>query len=202
MQADNVDFYEVTDGPTGGALVTLQEFKDFAKIETDAENSFLQVMIDTAIEDLELWTNRWFLSRTAEGNFTRAKVSRYEAYPYVEVQKAPLLSVSQVEVYDGTSFAAYTDYKLKRKEGYSRIWLTQPFAFDIYDEPYPIKVTFVAGYGDAAAVPDAIKLAVLMYANWLYDNRGDCDCSNVDANCVASGAKSILSRYRVLRTFG
>ena len=196
------DFYKVTT-PAAELPVTLAEFKSFAKIPYSTEDAFLTAALTAATDAVERYTNRWFVERTAEGFFVTDLCSKYEANTYVEVQKAPLQSVSSVEIWDGTAFAATTNFKLKQREGYSRILFTEPLTLTDEDEPYQIKVTFIAGYGDASAVPDAIKQAIMATANHLNDNRGDCECEDGSiAVRMPSVARLFANPYVIRATFG
>jgi uncharacterized phiE125 gp8 family phage protein len=57
-----------------------------------------------------------------------------------------------------------------------------------------IEIQFVAGFGDASAVPDDIKMALKLIVANLYENRGCCD-----PNDLPSSAHAILQPYRILR---
>ena len=66
--------------------------------------------------------------------------------------------------------------------------------------PRPIRVTFVAGYGDASAVPQPIKIAIMMMSNALFEDRGDCECAESKGS-VGGAARSLLAPYRILEVF-
>jgi len=107
--------------------------------------------------------------------------------------------VSEVAQWIGGAYAATSDYQLKQRDGYARVLFPNSGIVTNIDEPYPYRITFEAGYGDADAVPAAIKLAVKMYAAYLYENRGDCECGPEARQ--ASGAKMLVARYKIRRVF-
>ena len=203
MPGQSLDYYEVT-VPPADLPVTVAEFLEFAKLGTPtaAEEAMITGFLTAATDDLERYTNRWFVERTAIGYYPNLSLTQYEKAPFAEIQHAPLLDVSEVATWVDDDFAAYTDYKLKERDGYARVlfpnWANIS-SLCYNDEPYQIRITFDAGYGDADAVPALIKTAILMYATYLYENRGDCDCG-ADAR-QASGAKALVARYKILRTF-
>jgi hypothetical protein len=127
------------------------------------------------------------------------EISPFERYPFAEIQKAPLLSVSEVAQWIDGAYSATSDYQLKQRDGYARVLFPNSGIVTNIDEPYPYRITFEAGYGDADAVPAAIKLAVKMYAAYLYENRGDCECGPEARQ--ASGAKMLVARYKIRRVF-
>jgi len=117
----------------------------------------------------------------------------------IAVPRFPLQSVSDVDVYDEDSnVSAVTIASVFDVDAYSmpgRISLkygaTWPVALRANNA---IEITYVAGYGDAADVPAAMKRAIKMLASKMYSERGD-GCSAEDAYS-ASGAKSIIELYR------
>jgi uncharacterized phiE125 gp8 family phage protein len=200
MTRPALDYYEVTVDPVG-LPVTLAEFKEFAKLDADddSQDALLTTFLDAATYDLELYTNRWFIEREAIGYYVGLEISPFERYPFTEIQHAPLLSVSEVAQWLGGAYTATTDYQLKQRDGYARLLFPNSGISTGIGNPYPYRVTFDAGYGDADAVPSAIKLAIMMYAAYLYENRGDCECGPEARQ--ASGAKMLVARYAIRRVF-
>lgn len=100
-----------------------------------------------------------------------------DGWPCDGAVRIPLLPVQSATVEyvvpDGTPIALPTDQfdlvtdarggSLRRPEG-----VTWP---QIATRPDAVRVTFVAGYGDAAAVPQAIKHAILLLVGHWFENR-------------------------------
>lgn len=173
---NQANYYEVTTAPTG-TVITLEEAKSFAKIDTDADDNNITRMINSVTEACENITNRTLRETGFRGEFASLDVSRYERYPFLDVLRSPLSSVSSVQIWDGTN---YTDepYLLQKKQGYSRILFNQygrstSRSFTYQDDvAYPIRVDFVAGY-TADNIPDLLKHSLLEHVLFLYENRGD-----------------------------
>jgi uncharacterized phiE125 gp8 family phage protein len=76
--------------------------------------------------------------------------------------------------------------------------------FPAYDKAWPatrlqisaIEIDFICGYGDAAAVPQAIKQAMLLLVDHWYKNRG-ATASGSEAVDIPFGVDSLLAQYKV-----
>lgn len=196
------DFYNISVDPTGDPITTA-EAKAWARIRTSDDDSIVDALISSVTLFGEKFTNRVFITRTIEGFFSGLEVTRFETVPFLRIRRAPLIAISSVEVFSGGAYGAFTDFQLKQTQGFSLL-LFENGIFDAdpdVDIPYPIKVTFTAGYGAAADIPSDIKTALKAHLAFLYENRGD---------VVAEGklsmpleTKSIYSgKYRIMNTFG
>ena len=182
------ELYNVTIEPVE-LPVTLEECKDFMKVTSTFEDDLISAFIETATDQIEQYTGRVFVERTIEASFDSLFCSKYEAYPFISLMRAPLQSVTSVQI-DGDD----ESYQLKEKtKGYSRLILDE-VSLSSFSTPYPLQIVFIAGYGGASDVPSLIKTAIKMYVNFLYKNRGDC-------GGVTSEVKSILAPYRILEVF-
>ncbi|MCP4489033.1 MAG: hypothetical protein GY820_17225 [Gammaproteobacteria bacterium] len=187
----------VTSLPSGYP-VTLEEVKALLRITSTAEDDLLDSLIAVATETLEAYTRRVFIERTVQEEFDSVMISGTEVYPFVKLCRSPLISVTTVEIYDGTSFVEES-YQTKDQPGFARI-LFNEWTYGTGDTPFPLRVTFKAGYGDAVAVPSTIKQAIMMYANYLYVNRGDC---NPECRMgVPVGVRALLGAYKIVDVFG
>lgn len=200
------DYYEVTTPPVG-LPVTLDELKDYARIDFDDDDAFLTAALTAATDLVEKFTNRWLIERSADGFFPAFDCSRFEKYVFLEVRKSPLKSISSVSISDGSVYQVMTDYILKNKSGYSRILFNDYFNNISYNSednlPYFAKVSFVAGYGDADAVPEALKTAILAMANYIYENRADCVCDDGSISATMPKEVRLMAGPYVIRsTFG
>ena len=198
------DLYLIaTGGEPVGEPINLTETKEWLRVRTTADDPLITALISSAILFGEKFTNRVFIERTLEGFFSGIETSNCETTPFVTVRRAPLLAVTSVEVLSGGSYTAFTDYKVKDTGGFARIL----FENGIYDaspdsdEPYPLKITFTAGYGAKYDVPADIKTALLAHVAFLYENRGD--VVSVGGVSMPLETQSIYSgKYQILNTFG
>lgn len=100
----------------------------------------------------------------------------------IRVPKAPLQSVSSVEYYDLsdtlTTLAAST-YVVDATTDPGRIFLAMNKVWPVTRlRPGAVRITFVAGYGAASAVPEDLKLAIKMCVAYWYENRGEAPDTN------------------------
>jgi len=193
-----MDNYTVTVAPVG-LPVTLPEVKTWCRKTTCDEDDLLLGLLNSAVQKAELITNRVFITRTYEGFVECLNCSKWEKGYFFQIRRAPLIAVSKIEVMVNDALVTIedTEYNVKQTSGFSRI---------IFEEvndspdlvPYPYKITFTAGYGVAADVPDPIKTAIKMMVSYWRQQRGDCDGEGE----IPSPAMGILDEYRILNTYG
>lgn len=184
--------------PAAETPVSLDEVKAYLRITSTSEDDLLTALIQVATDQLEAYARRDFVEKTYTAEYDNVMVSTYERYPYVNLYRAPLAGVDSVQIsVDGT----FVDesYQEKDQPGFA-ILLFDEYGDDLDDIPFPLKIQFNAGYGDASAVPEGIKQAIKMYVNYLYENRGDCepDCGLQ----IPLAVKGLLGPYKIIHTFG
>jgi hypothetical protein len=186
--------------PTGAvvAVITDAELADW--IGVGVSDPLLSVMALTAtaaaIEYLQFELinservttyEEWPTSGTLAGPDlapSNAYLERDIAMPYAMPGK---VTVSEVL----TGGEANTDYRILSTR-------TAALRFDTFpalsSDVAAIKMTYVAGYGpNASDVPRPIRTAVLMAADFLYNNRGACSASDA---LDKSGAATVLFPYK------
>lgn len=198
------EYYEVTTEPAEEP-VTLAEAKAFMRITSTAEDALITSMIVVAREAIELYTGQYFVVRTVQGDFDSVFYSGTERYPWIKIRRAPLNTVTSVQVSISDTFTDESYQIKKHTHGFSRL-LFDDLSTSLDDIPYPLQVVFTAGYGDADAVPETIKMAIMQYVNFIYKNRADCvDPSACAAVIEQSGfpaiAKGVISRLRIIEVF-
>lgn len=195
------DTYDVTVNPSIEP-VTLAEAKAFLKVTTSDDDNIINILISAARRHGEKYCNRVFVNTTIECFFSNLDTSNCEPFPFIHVRRAPLFSISSVELYDAGSYNATTDYLVKNNSGFPRLIFENGATFETFGVTYPIKATIVFGYGTLTTdIPEDIRTAILCHVNFLYENRGD---------VIAEGSLSMpleskmiyKSHYRILNTFG
>lgn len=147
---------------------------------TSVEDDLINSLITAARQYCEKFQNRAFITQTWE-----LWLDDWPDKYYIEIPLPPLSSITSL-VYYSTADAATTAYQpggetpvgtdtyfadAKSEPGrlclkYSKSWPSATL------RPHNgICITFVAGYGAAAAVPKAVKQAVLLYIGDFYENR-------------------------------
>ena len=185
--------YKVTIAPAAEPL-TLAEAKLHLKMDgISADDDLITSLIIAARQYAENYCNRGFITQTI------AQV--YNRFPELEgvlrLAVSPLMSVTSV---------FYKD-----ENGDNQTWADANYVVDNYTEPgeislanskiYPttltekntIMVIYQVGYGNAAAVPIAIKQAMLLLIGHFYVNRED------TVSEKRTAAERLLGFYRVKR---
>jgi uncharacterized phiE125 gp8 family phage protein len=145
---------------------------DILKIQPySAEDNLLSALITAAREYCEGFSNRAYITQTWElwqDNFPSAD--------YIRLPLPPLQSVTSIKYYDTANVEAtmnaadyYVDTKAEPGKvglAYSKSWPSTTL------RPFNgVCVTFVAGYGLAAAVPQRVKQAMLLLVGHWHLNR-------------------------------
>lgn len=174
--------------------VTSAELQDWLLLPT-AETK-LAGMLSAATEAVITYLHRDLIQRDWVAVFTNLRDFRggiggdsFDGYPFLELPFSDLDSVDAVTIDD--VLQDITDYEIDtsttpgRIHFFGRLWA------------HKITVEYVAGMGEnAAAIPDAVKVAIKQTAAYIYEHRGACDAEDA---LDKSGAKSFLKRLRVER---
>lgn len=200
------DVYTVTTEPNTYP-VTLNEVKGYLKISHSSEDTLLNTLIPSATNVLESYTGRWFISRDAVGEFDSIRVTGQEIYPFIEIRRSPLLSVASVQNFLGGQYidmTVNTDYEVKSYYSYGRIVFFNSINVDD-KKVYPLRTSFNAGFGNADAVPEVIKIAIMQMVNYMWRNRGDCDpvCGvRFQGIIIPTSIVALISKYTIRNTWG
>lgn len=170
--------------------VTLQEVKEYLRLEDSVDERNLQPMAETARRYAEEYMNRALMSQTLilyldtfsekydplwEGVKEGPYMNFYK--DYIRLPKPPVASVTSVITYDdadtATTFAAskyYVDTASEPAKIVLRTGESFPTALRVANA---IKVTYVTGATSPYSVPEPIRLGVLQHIAYLYEHRGD-----------------------------
>jgi len=196
------NYYETTFTDPVPVVVSLDLIKCQGRIDYNDDDALLEIYRDTAIERIEDLTNRLLRPASVVCHAAFEDLTEFERYPFVELERNPCQSVTLVEFHNGTDFETIDvdNYLVEQKAGYWRVQLYPYQFFRNYtfpvDVPYPIRITFDAGYPDGQ-ITAKLKLAVMQYAVWLWNNRGD--CSEED---LPPALWDLIGQCRIVRVFG
>ena len=176
------------------APVSLAEAKTHLRVDFTDDDTLIGALIDAATAHVDGYTGilaRALVTQTWQQDFCDWPGDRVLRLPL-----APVASVSSVKYFDSANteitVAATGNYALLEDARGPYIKFTSDFAapalFDERDDR--IRVTFVAGYGDPAEVPAAIRAALMLIVGDLYKNR---DAGEVAPNAAAT---ALLTPYR------
>jgi uncharacterized phiE125 gp8 family phage protein len=149
------------------APVTLAEAKAHLRVTDTNEDPLIAAMIDAAVSHLDGY----------HGILGRCMVTqtwRQDAKDFPKEFVLPFVDVQSVTVaYSDTNNAAQVysaaSYHLVNTAGGSQIVLAKNATWpSVYDRPDAVRVTMVCGF---AAVPQALKMAILLHVGALFENR-------------------------------
>lgn len=150
--------------------VTLEEVKNFCKIDISNDDELLTAIITAARHQCEAYTNTGFVLRDITAVVNNENGGIY--FPY-----GPLVEIYSVTDKDGKTLILDDNYETK---GVSFVRLIEPKETDIV-------LDYAAGYEE---LPQVLKLALLNAIYWLYDNRAQ------GADNIGPIAKSLLNPYK------
>ena len=170
--------------------VTLQEVKEYLRVEDSTDERNIRPLIETARRFAEEHLGRALVSTTYtqyydcyddmsdplwEGTRTGPYINYYKNY--LVLGKGPVSSVTHIKTYDdddtATTMASSKYYVDKAREP-SRIVLrtgeTFPTSLRVANG---IEVEYVAGYSSIYSIPEPIRMGILQHIAHLYEHRGD-----------------------------
>lgn len=207
------DRYEVS--APAGLAVSLDTVKLFLKIDISdtSRDDELTLLINDAVSMVETYTNRLLSPRTVLGKFDSFSPGDCAMpYDYLWLRRAPIFdaAVTLVQLISATGAVTIlpADYRLKPFDEQGRLYLIRGVSNLTPDqfEPYPLRVTFTAGYLNQAAIPPALLQGLLELIAFFDANRGDCGgCGEASGGCNALGLpqaiQAKLALFRILRVF-
>jgi uncharacterized phiE125 gp8 family phage protein len=168
--------------------VSLSEAKLHLRVDGTDDDDLITGLIVAARENCELVTRRALVTQTRELTLNKWPVYRGIHFPVLPLQSVTAITYTPDEgeavVIDGGDYVVDTVYgRLVLKA--DAVWPTA--ALQVVAA---IKVRYVAGYGSAVAVPQAIKQAMLLLIGEWYEQR--------EAGVVrdTGPAAALLSPYR------
>lgn len=176
--------------------ITRTEAKLQARIETTADDAYVDGLIVAARQIAETQTNRRLISQTLEAQYDEWPAAGCELW----LPGPPLTSVTHVKYYDedGTEQTLSTDvYEVNTAQEPGRVTLKPDQVWPSLQsgKATPITVRYVAGYTNAAAVPDAIKIGMYMLIAHWYKNREQSVTGTM--NDVPMGAEILFGHYAI-----
>lgn len=150
--------------------VTLADAKHQCRVDYGDDDTLIASMIKSARELAEHRTNRALVTQTCmwvksglcgeKIDFPVSPVQSITSITYLDTNGVQQTLPSSVYALDNTGQGKHS---LRLKYGQS--WPAVLSQFDA------VKITFVAGYGNADAVPSSVKQWILMAVNAFYENR-------------------------------
>lgn len=157
--------------PPATSPVSLTEAKAHLRVDHTDEDNLIESLIDAATSHFD-----------GEGVLGRAIITQSWAQwvgqspGWVRLNIATFQSLTSVEYYDtdnALQTATLTDFEIRLEGDYVIIKPKTDFNWPLaYTRQDAIKISYVAGYGDAPAdVPQSIRQAILLTVGHWYQNR-------------------------------
>jgi uncharacterized phiE125 gp8 family phage protein len=150
--------------------VTLAEAKLHCRVDIADDDTLITAFITAATEMAEQKTGRAIMTQTLELTL--------DAFPEAfELTRVPVQSITSVKYYDTTGTQqtlSNTLYALDAAEDFGFAHISPVYAGvwpDTRDQINAVAVRYVAGYADAASVPQSIKNWILLMVSTMYSNR-------------------------------
>lgn len=185
--------YTVITQPTTYPL-TLAETKEFLRVDHNVEDSVVLSLIAAEVARLEAETGRALMSQTVEQYFDCWPNSRV-----LELDITPASSITSVKYLDAngseTTFNS-TNYTADLLSIKPRVVLNTSSSWPSHGSfPNAIRVRYVAGYADAASVPEALKLGMKHRIAFYYEKREDMQINELN-NPRLRSADAVIGLYR------
>jgi len=176
------------------AILTTAEAKTHLKVDTDADDTYIDNLISAATESAQIFTNRYFINSTIiQYGDTWSDIAT--------LFKSPVSSVDEITYYDSDNSLetlATSVYLTDVNHQPARIGLKPNQSFpSLADRISAVIVEYTVGYGSSAAnVPEGIKEAVLLTVGNLYENRQEVVVGRI-ATELPKSAQYLLEQFKV-----
>lgn len=174
--------------------VTLAEAKVHCRVEVSDDDAYITSLIVAVRMAAEQALQRTLITSTYKLNL--------DCFPSgaIELPYPVLQSVTSVKYYDtnGTqqTLTASTHYRLDLVSQPGAVHAVDSWP-DTQTRPDAVEVVYVAGWANAAAVPQSIKHWMMMRVETLYDARADFSIGRGIVSVSMPFADSLLDPYRV-----
>jgi uncharacterized phiE125 gp8 family phage protein len=177
--------------------VTLAESKLQCRQDGSADDTLITALIVAARQSAENRTGRALVTQQWRFDLDRFPVDT------LELPLPPLQSVQSLTYLDGDGVRqtlAASEYEVIANEtpgvvlpAYGKSWPA------CRQTPGSVQISFTAGYGAAANVPQAIKQWMLLNIGTWYDHRESVDVGSSTEPAVMPYTEALLDPYRIIR---
>ena len=173
--------------------VTLVEASLFIRYTQSLQNNVITALITAARLDVENWTNRTLVTTTYE--YYLENFCNEMQIPTSTVNS--ITSITYIDSSGDTQTLAEEVYGFDNVSSINTVFLKPEQSFpDVQVQPNAVKITFPAGYGNAAAVPENLKTVIKMRVGELYEHREANTTAPRHTNSAMESLMSISADYR------
>jgi uncharacterized phiE125 gp8 family phage protein len=165
-------FKKVT--PPAEEPVALGDARVFLRVSGTEEDGLIARLLAGARERVEEATGRALMEQTWRMSADLSEGVARGAFTSFRLRRPPFLGFVEARVAkaDGTSAAVALD-DVRTEADAETVWLRLTGAALAGARAWrPVEIVWRAGYADAAAVPDALKTAILMLVAEAYERQG------------------------------
>lgn len=170
LPRDGNSYWKVTTGPTTEPI-TVDEVKEFARIDGSEEDTLIQSFIYSARINCEAYLGRALIEQTI------TMVMDFWPGEVIQLPRPPLLSITAVEILDeldnATQYSS-DNYYIVTESIPGELIVKRGITFPINNvrDHSGYRIRFTAGYGtDASSVPSGIKDGLKLWVTDIYENR-------------------------------
>ena len=181
--------------------LTVQEVKAYLRVDSDAEDTLLGVLIDAATQMAESYLGRFLLTTVIEEFYDFFPVYKTGVDPFrgdrniIYLSRGPVQSLASVKYIDGNGdeiTVNASDYRTDLVSEPSRIFPEYGW-YGTKDTVNAVIVRSTCGYTQASDVPANIKMAMLLMIGEMYEKRMD------TVHRLPTASEYLLNPYRVFR---
>ena len=213
--------------PPAEEPVTLAEVKDYLQMTDADDDALLNSMIPAVRQKCEEYTRRALVTQTwtfwldgfprrekrnaPSDGFFQLPVDHFDdVQSVIEIPRPPLQSVVLINSYDQANVAALFDavnYFVDINKDPGRVALNQGKTWPTTNlrSISSVQIEFIAGYGLASAVPDAIKQGIYLWIKLIKANRASLYKDEDESGALATAnlgtippqVKAFWSPYRI-----
>ncbi len=172
--------------------VSVAEVQAHLRVDSDADEDLVAALAIAAREWCEMATGRQFCAATL-----RTQLSGFpdDGAP-IQLPRAPVSAVTGVTYLDGSGASqtlSASDYVLAADLAPAEISLAAGATWPTTaDRAASVTITYTAGYGGPAQVPQPLRAAILLHAQILYDRDAK------ERESLEKARDSLLGLYRVV----
>lgn len=187
--------------PASLKALTVQEVKDYLRVDSSAEDTLLGVLIDAATQVAEHYLGRFLLTTVIEEFYDFFPVYKTGVDPFkgdrniVYLSRGPVQSITSLKYVDGNGdeqTVSTDDYRSDLVSEPARI-MPEHGWYGTKDTVNAVIVRYTCGYTQASDVPANIKVALLLIIGEMYEKRVD------SVHRLPTASEHLLNPYRVFR---
>jgi uncharacterized phiE125 gp8 family phage protein len=180
--------------PPAELPVNLAEAKQHLRVDHSDDDELIEGLIAAATQRLDGWTG--ILGRALVKQTWRVDIDRPANTGLICFPLAPVMSIGSFDYDDAGSSAVLPSDLYELKVDMRGAFVARAACASWPSLGSRASITFTAGYGDAAAVPAPLKVAIKMMVADLYEFRQSAIQASVNAVPVSTTVKALIDPYR------